>query len=100
MGCGQGAAASLGQNIGVKASYINRRYDEIYSKTWWSALKGCSMRLQSIGLAPKFGAFFFPKGAGGWIGACLRASSVPFHCHVRFDGSRLVKSDIELLKIQ
>ena len=38
--------------------------------------------------------------AGGWIGACLGASSVPFHCHVRFDDSRLVKSDSDLLKIQ
>ena len=49
MGCGQGAAASLGQNIGVEASYISRRYDETDSKIWWSALKGCSMRLQGIG---------------------------------------------------
>ena len=69
MGCSQGAAASLGQNIGVRASYISRRYDEVYPKTRWSALRGRSMRLQGIGwtllTGPQIWSFFFPKGAGG-----------------------------------
>ena len=30
MGCSQGAAASLGQNIEVETSYISRRHDGIF----------------------------------------------------------------------
>ena len=63
MGCGQGAAASLGQNIGAKANYISRRYGEGYSKKWWSALKGCSMRLHDIADRPPIlEHFYFLKG--------------------------------------